>query len=163
MRGTEVSEFIDSAYTWQERADRAEAEAADWQEVAKQHMKKVCKLEAEVERLKEEAHQDIEWLYKEYVLEADVNLSQDAIDLKRKLRDMVCKELQAENALLHKVADAAKELVTQINNRTKTMGLDMSNYHAISITVKPGDAGRDYWEAVWAFEQALAELDKEGE
>lgn len=67
-----------------------------------------------------------------------------------------------EIAKLRKVVDAAKELVTQINNRTKTMGLDMSNYHAISITVKPGDAGRDYWEAVWAFEQALAELDKEG-
>lgn len=26
MRGTEVSEFIDSAYTWQERATKAEAE-----------------------------------------------------------------------------------------------------------------------------------------
>lgn len=26
MRGTEVSEFIDSAYTWQERAIKAEAE-----------------------------------------------------------------------------------------------------------------------------------------
>lgn len=28
MRGTEVSEFIDSAYTWQERATKAEAENA---------------------------------------------------------------------------------------------------------------------------------------
>lgn len=27
MRGTEVSEFIDLAYTWQERATKAEAEA----------------------------------------------------------------------------------------------------------------------------------------
>jgi len=52
MRGTEVSEIIDLAYTWQERATEAEAEAADWREVAKQHMEKVCKLEAEVERLK---------------------------------------------------------------------------------------------------------------
>lgn len=71
-------------------------------------IERALKAEAEVERLKEEAHQDIEWLYKEYVLEADVNLSQDAIDLKRKLRDMVCKELQAENAQLRAVVDAAR-------------------------------------------------------
>ncbi len=114
MRGTEVSEFIDLAYTWQERATKAEAE---------------------VERLKK--------------VYATTNDS--------------WKKLQAENIKLRAVVEAAKKLVTQINNRTKTMGLDMSNYHAISITVKPGDAGRDYWEAVWAFEQALAELDKEGE
>ena len=73
-----------------------------------------------------------------------------------------CLELQTENTKLRKVVEAARELFTQVSNRTKTTGLDMSNYHAISITVKPGDAGRDYWEAVWAFEQALAELDKEG-
>lgn len=75
-------------------------------------IERAIKAEAEVERLKEEAHQDIEWLYKEYVLEADVNLSQDAIDLKRKLRDMVCKELQAENARLRKVVEAAREYKT---------------------------------------------------
>ena len=34
MRGTEVSEFIDSAYTWQERALKAEAENARLRRVA---------------------------------------------------------------------------------------------------------------------------------
>ena len=33
MRGTEVSEFIDSAYTWQERAIKAEAENAKLRKV----------------------------------------------------------------------------------------------------------------------------------
>ena len=33
MRGTEVSEFIDLAYTWQERATKAEAEVARLTEI----------------------------------------------------------------------------------------------------------------------------------
>ena len=55
MRGTEVSEFIDLAYIWQERATEAEAEAADWRKVAKQHMEKVCGLEAELVKLRKVA------------------------------------------------------------------------------------------------------------
>lgn len=105
----------------------------------------VYKAEAEVERLKEEAHQDIEWLYKEYVLEADVNLSQDAIDLKRKLRDMVCKELQAENAKLRAVVDAARVYVMEHDKTPNLRTLD------------------EWIIIVAAIRNALAELDKEGD
>ena len=100
-------------------------------------IERAIKAETKVARLKEEAHQDIEWLYKEYVLEADVNLSQDAIDLKRKLRDMVCKELQAENARLRKVLCIAQEVVNS-NRGGLVPGYKFSK-----------------------LEQALAKLDKE--
>lgn len=41
MRGTEVSEFIDLAYTWQERATNAEAENAKLRKVAEAAKKMV--------------------------------------------------------------------------------------------------------------------------
>lgn len=110
-------------------------------DLQKDSITRAIKAEAEVERLKEEAHQDIEWLYKEYVLEADVNLSQDAIDLKRKLRDMVCKELQAENAKLRVVVDAARGVF-----------LGEGEYLC-----------SEFEDAMNRLEQALAELDKEGD
>lgn len=60
---------------------------------------------------------------------------------------------------LLEVVEAAKEVFKQIDLRTRTLGLDMSNYHAISIQIKPGEAGKDYWQAVWAYNKALAKLE----
>jgi hypothetical protein len=42
------------------------------------------------------------------------------------------------------VVKTAEEVFKQIDLRTRTLGLDMSNYHAISIQIKPGEAGKDY-------------------
>lgn len=136
-------------YVWVYELKRVEEKSCDEQNgmlsfplgLVYEALERAIKAEAEVERLKEEAHQDIEWLYKEYVLEADVNLSQDAIDLKRKLRDMVCKELQAENAQLRKVVDAARGIF---------LG---EGEHLCS----------EFEDAMDQLRQALAELDKEGE
>ena len=62
-------------------------------------------------------------------------------------------------AKMQAVVDAAKEVFKQIDLRTRTMGLDMSNYHAISMQVRPGEAGKDYWQAVWAYNKVLSELE----
>ena len=65
------------------------------------------------------------------------------------------KDLSEQIVSLQTVVKAAQEVFKQIDLRTHTLGLDMSNYHAISIQVKPGDAGKDYWESVWAYNKAL--------
>lgn len=65
------------------------------------------------------------------------------------------KDLSEQIVSLQTVVKAAQEVFKQIDLRTHTLGLDMSNYHAVSIRVKPGDAGKDYWESVWAYNKAL--------
>ena len=100
MRGTEVSEFIDSAYTWQERATKAEAEV--------ERLQKVYSITNE------------SW-----------------------------QKIQAENALLRKVVDAAREFVSSTGCNPKECG-----------KCDPKYIGFCRWSGIG---QAFAELDKEGE
>lgn len=60
---------------------------------------------------------------------------------------------------LMEVVKTAEEVFKQIDLRTRTLGLDMSNYHAISIQIKPCEADKDYWQAVWAYNKAMAALE----
>jgi len=55
MRGTEVSEFIDSAYTWQERATKAEAEVERLQKVYSITNESWQKIQAENAKLRKVA------------------------------------------------------------------------------------------------------------
>ena len=97
MRGTEVSEFIDSAYTWQERATKAEAEV--------ERLQKVYSITNE------------SW-----------------------------QKIQAENAKLRKVADAAREFISSTGCNSKECKKCDPNI------------GFCMWSGIG---QALAELNKE--
>jgi len=70
-------------------------------------------------------------------------------------------ELQAENAKLRKVVEAAKEAFKEIDIRTHTHSLDMGGNPGITMRVKQGD--ERYWQAVWDYNKAVSELDREGE
>ena len=110
------------------------------------------KAEAEVIKLRTELYEDLVYLVKEYALESDGNMTQDAIDLKNKLRSLIFTDLQAENAKLRAVAAAAEAAIGDDN----TSGI-------VSYKTDPPSGYMTIPGAAWdKMVQALQALESEG-
>jgi len=59
-------------------------------------------------------------------------------------------------AKLEAIAEATEKMYTQIIANSHAHSLDMSGYHGTTIRIKQGESGKDFWQAMWAYNDALA-------
>lgn len=78
-------------------------------------------------------------------------------DMAKECADAI-EKLKFETERLRKVVDAAEKIYEQIDLRGHTHSLDMSGYHGLTISIPKGEKGKEYWQAMWAYNEALEEL-----